>query len=211
MDPGALARALSAGRPPASPPQAVGGGAAAARAKRVHPGAVRPRPVGDRPGPMRTRGLGYAPLDSDLLSERAWRLIARSLHLTGREVQVTRGVFDDQIEATIGSRLAISANTVHAHLRRMFRKLGVVTRVGLVLRVWNELARLILSQDGGLPPLCPRWAPGCCAYSSRHSEAPGARRIFVRHSRSNQSCPFLWKGRLIVLTGRMVPANLCRC
>ena len=107
-----------------------------------------------------------------MLSECAWDAIARSLSLSPRELQIVRGVFDDKIEAAIAGDLAISVHTVHEHLRRLFGKLAVTTRTGLILRVWGELARLIISADCALPPLCPRWAAGRCLHGRRRTAAP---------------------------------------
>ena len=77
-----------------------------------------------------------------MLRPRQWKEIARSLGLSARETQIARAVFDDLVEDTIASRLGISRHTVHNHLRRMFGKLRVRTRVGLVLRVLEALFAL---------------------------------------------------------------------
>jgi hypothetical protein len=39
------------------------------------------------------------PLGSAMFSEQAWGEIARSLKLSGRELQIVRGVFDDQLNS----------------------------------------------------------------------------------------------------------------
>jgi DNA-binding CsgD family transcriptional regulator len=97
-----------------------------------------------------------------LLSEPAWDEVARALGLSARELQIARAVLDDKVEAAIAGDLGMSTHTVHAHLRGMFPKLGVHTRAGLVMAVWNELAKLILAADGALPPLCRHRAAGRC-------------------------------------------------
>jgi DNA-binding CsgD family transcriptional regulator len=94
-----------------------------------------------------------------LLTEPQWDEVAHALGLSARELQIAHGVFDEKVEAAIAGDLGISRHTVHAHLRQLFRKLGVHTRAGLVLAVWDELVKLILVQDGPVPPLGRRALP----------------------------------------------------
>lgn len=73
-----------------------------------------------------------------MLSPEQWRSVAAQLHLSERELQVVHGVFDDLKEAAIAQRLGISAHTVHTHLERMYRKLGVNGRCQLIIEVFAE-------------------------------------------------------------------------
>jgi ATP/maltotriose-dependent transcriptional regulator MalT len=82
-----------------------------------------------------------------MFSAQVWEQIARSLGLSGRELQVVRGVFDDRIESAIATELGISPHTVHTHFDRLHRKLGVATRTGLVLRVTREFLALSASSS----------------------------------------------------------------
>jgi FixJ family two-component response regulator len=50
-----------------------------------------------------------------MLSELAWKEIACSLKLSGRELQLVRGVFDDSTELAIASNLGIARRTVCTH------------------------------------------------------------------------------------------------
>lgn len=70
-----------------------------------------------------------------MLSEQEWMRIARALRLSGHELQIIRGVFDDRTESTIADNLGLSPHTVHTHFNRLHRKLAVHTRAGLALRV----------------------------------------------------------------------------
>ena len=97
-----------------------------------------------------------------IFSELAWGKIAESLDLSGRELQVVRGVFDDAKESAIAATLGISPHTVHTHLERLHHKLRVVDRVGLVLRIISEFLSLTESPEGGLPAICARRAAGNC-------------------------------------------------
>ena len=104
-------------------------------------------------------------LGSRVFSSGAWAEIARSLGLSARQLQIARGIFDNETEGAIASDLGISEHTVHNHLNRLFRKLAVTTRVQLVLRLTNELLLLIRSNKSHLPPLCPRYASGLCQHA----------------------------------------------
>jgi DNA-binding CsgD family transcriptional regulator len=83
-----------------------------------------------------------------LFPEDVWHALARSLQLSGRELQITRCVFDDQKEQVIASRLGISTHTVHTHLERLYRKLGVASRVELVVRIFTGYLALPPRDDG---------------------------------------------------------------
>lgn len=78
---------------------------------------------------------------SALLSEADWAETARTLRLSGRELQIVRGVFDCRTEYALAMDLGIAPRTVDTHLERLYRKLTVNTRVALVLRVMEELSR----------------------------------------------------------------------
>src|SRR5580765_3280665 len=67
-----------------------------------------------------------------ILTYDGWRKIAQSLRISNRELQIIQGVFDDQKEFAIAGELMISVHTVHTHLERLYRKLGVSSRVALV-------------------------------------------------------------------------------
>jgi DNA-binding NarL/FixJ family response regulator len=78
------------------------------------------------------------PSGRSLFSDNIWRLLAGSLELSPRESQIVRAVFDDQKESTIAVSLGISPHTVHTHFERLYRKLGVTSRLTLVSRVFVE-------------------------------------------------------------------------
>src|SRR2546425_13112994 len=101
------------------------------------------RPADARAAELRNgeRWLQPAP-GSAMLSEEAWVQIARSLKLSGRELQLLRGVFDDRTESAIAADLAISPHTVHTYFERLHRKLAAADRVQLVLRVMADFMAL---------------------------------------------------------------------
>jgi ATP/maltotriose-dependent transcriptional regulator MalT len=76
--------------------------------------------------------------DRFILPSDAWKTIAQSLHISNRELQIIQGIFDDRKEFAIADELKISVHTVHTHLERLYRKLGVSSRVTLVLYILSE-------------------------------------------------------------------------
>lgn len=97
-----------------------------------------------------------------MLSKQAWEEIARYLKLSGREVQMAKGIFDGATDGQISDSLGISEHTVHTHFNRLFNKLDVSTRVGVVLRVIEELFTLTLSPASTLPSICREQKAGRC-------------------------------------------------
>jgi DNA-binding CsgD family transcriptional regulator len=73
-----------------------------------------------------------------LLAPSQWGAIQESLKLSDRELQITKQVFNDEKEATIARKLGISSHTVHTHLERLYRKLGVSSRCELLVRIFGE-------------------------------------------------------------------------
>ena len=101
-------------------------------------------------------------LGTAIFSEKAWQEIAHSLKLSGQELQVVRGIFDDHTEGAIADSLKISPHTIHTHCERLYRKVGVTGRVRLVLRVVAEYIALPLAPGTILPPVCTTFAAGQC-------------------------------------------------
>ena len=99
---------------------------------------------------------------SGVFSEAAWAAVAQSLDFSGRELEIARGVFDDQTEFAIAAELGISPHTVHTHVERLHHKLRVTNRVQLVLRVLDEFLNLTLARHTKLPPICANWRVGAC-------------------------------------------------
>ncbi len=121
-------------------------------------GPMKPH-TGKRRKPGRPAG---AEEGSAIFSEQAWVEIGRSLKLSRRELEITRGVFDDHTEFAIAADLGISAHTVHTHFERLYRKLGVKGRVELILRVTHEFLALTAAPGSVLPPICADRANGRC-------------------------------------------------
>lgn len=99
---------------------------------------------------------------SAVISELAWAEIARSLKLSGRELQIVRGVFDDRTEFAIAAEFGISPHTVHTHIERIHHKLAVIDRAELILCVMKEFLGLTVAPGTVLPPICANRAAGRC-------------------------------------------------
>lgn len=91
-----------------------------------------------------------------IFSEQVWSRIARALNLSGRELQIVHGVFDDKTDLAIAGTIGISPHTVHTHFSRLHRKLGLATRCQIMVHIMREFIALASSPEGGLPPLCGR-------------------------------------------------------
>ena len=102
------------------------------------------------------------PLGAAMFSKRAWDEIARSLKLSGRELQIIKDVFDDRTESAIAAHYDVSPHTVHTYCERLYHKLAVTDRVKLVLRITDEFLALTDASGSILPPICANWAAGRC-------------------------------------------------
>ena len=95
-----------------------------------------------------------------MFSPEAWEEIARRLKLSGRELQIVRGVFGDQKELTIADSLGVSAHTIHTHIQRLHRKLAIADRGQLLLCVMQEYIALSSAPEQRLPVICTNRTTG---------------------------------------------------
>lgn len=72
------------------------------------------------------------------LSDAQWQRIADALRLTSRERDVVAALLRGGQDKEIAHTLNLSSHTVHSHLDRIYRKVGVTTRCELILRVFAE-------------------------------------------------------------------------
>lgn len=93
-----------------------------------------------RPGRRRFVRLGATSLSPLTLAD--WSRVKRSLCLSPRESEIVQRTLIDEKEGLIALHLGISCHTVHTHLERLYHKLHVNSRVGLVVRVLQEFVRL---------------------------------------------------------------------
>ena len=76
-------------------------------------------------------------INIDFLSNAEWDSIGIRLRLTNRERELLVLAVSGASEEEIAQELGISRNTVHAHMTRMYRKVGVSDRAQLVLRAFQ--------------------------------------------------------------------------
>jgi len=72
----------------------------------------------------------------DLFTAQEWDAICARAGLSPREVEIVKLVFDDLKESAIADALGVSPHTVHTHLERLYRKLGISGRCAAVVRVF---------------------------------------------------------------------------
>ncbi len=84
-----------------------------------------------------------------LLSPAEWRMAAAALKLSPRELEIVQCIFDGKIEGAIALRLGISTHTVHTHVKRLYRKLGVCDRCELLIRIFGTHVSLARRSRNG--------------------------------------------------------------
>ena len=98
----------------------------------------------EEPKPTTDRQLPQAN-GSATFSNHAWEEVAGTLRLSGRELQIVRGMFNDKIQYAIADDLGISPHTVHTHIERLYRKLEVSNRAQLLLRIMTAFVAMAAS------------------------------------------------------------------
>ena len=89
-----------------------------------------------------------APGGSQLLSAAHWDALSQKLQLSERQLELVKGVLDDLSAFTIARQCRISESTVKTHFRRLYSKLGVSSRAGMVTLVLTEYMRMPYSASG---------------------------------------------------------------
>jgi DNA-binding CsgD family transcriptional regulator len=97
-----------------------------------------------------------------MFSPEAWAKIGGSLKLSGRELQIVRGTFDDKTELAMAVDLNISPRTIHTHVERLHHKLVITNRAQLLLRVVQEFLALTATPGNVLPPICAERGTRSC-------------------------------------------------
>jgi DNA-binding NarL/FixJ family response regulator len=89
-----------------------------------------------------------------LFSSGEWERLFDVLCVSRRESQILLGLFENLNESSIAARLGISAHTVRTHVERLYRKLQVNNRIGLLLKVFQAYLHQHESRGGqGNAPL----------------------------------------------------------
>jgi DNA-binding CsgD family transcriptional regulator len=83
------------------------------------------------------------PLDGwTFLSQAEWVRIRAQLNLSSRESEIAFLMLADYAESEIATQLRISSHTVHAHVERLYRKLGIHNRRALITCLFRAYTQL---------------------------------------------------------------------
>jgi DNA-binding NarL/FixJ family response regulator len=103
---------------------------------------------GDNRGPART-APEILPV---LLDNRQWSYVGRRYELTPRELQIAELVCRGYRNDRIARDLRIRPGTVKTHVRNIYRKVKVRSKIAMLLRFVNEASGFSGLQDS-LPPI----------------------------------------------------------
>jgi len=81
------------------------------------------------------RTSGEAGRLPQLFGDAEWLQLCRHLGLSARQSQIARRLCLAETNDQIAWRLGISSDTVHMHMKALFKKLGVHDRIGVVVRL----------------------------------------------------------------------------
>jgi DNA-binding CsgD family transcriptional regulator len=72
-----------------------------------------------------------------LLTAEEWIAIGSTFGLTGRELNVAILIFEDKTRASIARKLSRSPGGIRKRVDKVFKKMNVKGKLGLVQRVWR--------------------------------------------------------------------------
>lgn len=78
----------------------------------------------------------------DLFSPEQWRRLSLHLGLSRRQAQIAMRLTTDMRREDIAHELGITSETVRTHMRGLFGKLNVKTRVGMVVMLVHHCRRI---------------------------------------------------------------------
>jgi len=84
-----------------------------------------------------------------LLSASAWFRLRDALGLSRRELQIVKGIFEDQKEEAMAAGMGISPHTVNTYMQRLYRKLHVCSRTQLIVRLMATHLALAIEDFNG--------------------------------------------------------------
>lgn len=76
-----------------------------------------------------------------------WKL--RLCQPPGCRFAIIHGIVNEQKDQAIAHELGISYNTLRTQLSRLYRKLGVQTRVGVAVAVFSEALKIVGEESQG--------------------------------------------------------------
>lgn len=88
-----------------------------------------------------------------LLNEKQWRYIQRRYHMSPRELQVARLVCRGFNNDQIAEALRIRNGTVKTHLRNIYRRVRIRSKITLLLRFVEDTNGFHLQHNLASPPI----------------------------------------------------------
>lgn len=88
-----------------------------------------------------------------LLKEEHWSYIQRRFHMSPRELQVAELVCKGFSNEEIAKDLKIKHGTVKTHLRNIYRRIRVKSKIAMLLKVVDQATKL--SAKAGITPPIP--------------------------------------------------------
>lgn len=85
-----------------------------------------------------TQGNHAGSLD---INDRGWARVGRRLQLSPRQLEIVRILLEGSTIAGAARELHIRPDTVKTHLKRVYRRLGVRSRVELAVRVLSAATK----------------------------------------------------------------------
>ena len=88
-----------------------------------------------------------------LLDEKKWLYLKDRYHMTTRELQVAILVCRGFNNSEISQSLKIKHGTVKTHLRNLYRRVRVKSKILLLLRLVDDVSRFCTPHKQGEPPI----------------------------------------------------------
>ena len=89
-----------------------------------------------------TPSTSWRPAKTELLNDGQWHHIKRHYHMTERELEIARLVCAGLSNDDIALKAKIAPGTVKTHLRNIYRKTWVSTKIAMLLRFLDDASHL---------------------------------------------------------------------
>lgn len=93
--------------------------------------------------------------DTEIFSEKEWKILVNELSLSPRQSEVIQHLFSGRSDKQISRELEIAVPTVRTHLTRLFSKFDLQDRNELILHVFCHFRKGCRTNGNGNG--CPLW------------------------------------------------------
>jgi DNA-binding CsgD family transcriptional regulator len=87
-------------------------------------------------------GLFFRRPNVNLLDDKQWLYVQRCYRLSPRELQVARHICRGFCNEEVAREMQISSGTVKTHLRNIYRRIHVTSKIGMLLTFVEQVAAL---------------------------------------------------------------------